>query len=106
MSQQLPSLSVAARSEAPCTSNQCLFHVADLPQLVFCAHAVEGGTIVVQQVCEMRLLRAWRAGLLFASLRDLARRSAKAVQQQRGGAAPPQLQQRGPASSCLEGSSC
>lgn len=47
----LPELCVAGRSELPSTSNQCLFHVDDLPHLVFCAHAVEGGTVVLQQVC-------------------------------------------------------
>jgi len=46
----LPSLCVAARSERPATSNQCLFHVDELPHLVFCAYAVVGGTVVVQQV--------------------------------------------------------
>jgi hypothetical protein len=47
----LPSLCVGARSERCSTSNQCTFHVEELPHLVFCAHAVEGGTVVLQQVC-------------------------------------------------------
>jgi hypothetical protein len=45
----LPSLCVGARSESP--TAQALFHVEDLPHLLFCAHAVEGGTVIIQQVC-------------------------------------------------------
>lgn len=44
----LPSLCVGARSESP--TAQALFHVEDLPHLLFCAHAVEGGTVIIQQV--------------------------------------------------------
>lgn len=44
------SLCVLQRSERPCCSNQCVFHEDGLPHIVFCAHAVDGGTIVVQQV--------------------------------------------------------
>lgn len=46
---QLPALCVAARAERLCSA-QALFHVEDLPQLLFSAHAVEGGTVIIQQV--------------------------------------------------------
>lgn len=42
---------VLSRTTSPQTSNTCLFHVDGEPDFVFSAHAVEGGTIVVQQVC-------------------------------------------------------
>jgi len=48
------SLCVLQRSVQPATSNQCLFHVEGLPHLVFCAYAVDGGTIVVQQASTMQ----------------------------------------------------
>lgn len=46
----LASLCVGARSARPCTA-QCSFQVEDLPHLVFSAAAVEGGTVLIQQVC-------------------------------------------------------
>lgn len=49
---QPSSLCVLQRSEAPCTSNFCCFHVDGLANIVFCAYAVDGGTIVVQQASE------------------------------------------------------
>jgi hypothetical protein len=48
---------VLSRTTTPQTSNACLFHVDDDPYHVYCAHAVEGGTVVVQQA---RLRVQWR----------------------------------------------
>jgi hypothetical protein len=56
----LPSLCVGTRSESPAQA-QALFHVEDLPHLLFCAHAVEeGGAVIIQQVCCLHDLQvAW-----------------------------------------------
>jgi hypothetical protein len=51
MSLDLPgSLCVLDRSIAPPTSDAVVFHVVGLPHLLFSAYAVDGGTLVVQQV--------------------------------------------------------
>lgn len=39
-----------SRSDAPATSNVCLFHIDGYPQYTFCAYAVDGGTVLVQKV--------------------------------------------------------
>ena len=43
-----PSLRVLSRSDRPATSNLCLFHVDE--HSIFCAHAVDGGTVILQEV--------------------------------------------------------
>lgn len=41
---------VLAHSTAPPRSNVCTFQVHCQPNVLFCAYALDGGTIVVQQV--------------------------------------------------------
>jgi len=41
---------VLAHSTAPARSNVCTFQVHCQPDVLFCAYALDGGTIVVQQV--------------------------------------------------------
>ena len=43
-----PSLRVLSRSDRPATSNLCLFHVDE--RHIYCAHAVDGGTVILQEV--------------------------------------------------------
>jgi hypothetical protein len=50
MSSRAPILRVLSRPEGPPTSNVCFFQVAGLGDFIFSAFAVDGGTVLVQQV--------------------------------------------------------